>query len=84
MLQAPGFACVSQWRWEQERKLVSANSVRSEKGRMSEEQVLGFVQHFERLTTACLQKLPAQVHHLFVLNEERGISSYRRQKEIPT
>lgn len=53
LLAAPGFAIVPHWRTEQERELRDAGG-----GGMTDEQVLRFIQHYERLTRHILADMP--------------------------
>ncbi len=81
MLCAPSFDCVYRWRREQERKLALAAG--GDGGRiMDDEQLLRFVQFYERITRRCLQGLPARVHHLYQLDESREITR-EIHREIP-
>ena len=73
MLQAPSFDCVYRWRLEQEQKLASQ---RQGEGVMDATQVARFIQHYQRLTENCLQRLPAKVNHLFRLDENRVVKNY--------
>ena len=81
MLQAPSFECVYGWRLEQEQKLAKARGSQKDKRLMDEKQIARFIQHYQRLTEVCLEKLPDQVQHLFTLDETRGISNYRYAKD---
>lgn len=71
MLKAPSFDCVYKWRCEQEAKLKLKNPAGS--GLMSDQQILYFIQHYERLTTHCLSTLPASCDIVLSLDENRQI-----------
>jgi D-glycerate 3-kinase len=73
MLQAPGFDCVLEWRREQEQKLLLAQGARRGSQLMDDAQLERFVQHYQRLTTLCLEQLPSRVDHLLVLDETRKV-----------
>ncbi|MFC3095617.1 kinase [Alteromonas sediminis] len=73
MLKAPSFDAVAQWREQQEAKLRA--SISSDKGTkvMSPEQVLQFIQHFQRLTEHGLKTLPAYCDWVYELDYNRDI-----------
>jgi D-glycerate 3-kinase len=73
MLCAPDFDCVYRWRLEQERKLAQAAGAGSAQHIMDEAGIARFIQFFQRLTSHCLQTLPARVDHLYQLDRERNI-----------
>jgi D-glycerate 3-kinase len=73
MLQAPSFECVFEWRREQEMKLARARGARRGSAVMDDHQLARFIQHYERLTRACLERLPAQVDHLYQLDDQRHV-----------
>ncbi|MDP1618401.1 kinase [Phenylobacterium sp.] len=61
LLQAPGFEVVAAWRQEQERKLrmrLAAEGAAPARS-MSDDEVLAFIQLYERLTTHILATMPA-------------------------
>ncbi|MDI9245078.1 hypothetical protein [Marinobacter sp. CHS3-4] len=69
MLKAPSMECVLEWRTLQEHKLrdkITAAPKKSdnEEGApsrlMSDEQVARFIMHYERITRACLDEMPAR------------------------
>lgn len=82
MLCAPSFASVLHWRLEQEEKLAARAAVDASNRIMDAEQVSRFIQYFERLTVSCLEHLPARVHHLFTLDEQRHITDRRYRQSI--
>ena len=75
MLRAPSFDCVFNWRLEQENKIVSGANA---SGVMDVTKLARFIQHYQRLTEHALQALPPHVHHLFQLDDQRRIMSYRQ------
>jgi D-glycerate 3-kinase len=82
MLQAPSFDTVYNWRLEQETKLIerlksTGNSARS--GLMSAQQILRFIQYFQRITEHSLQEMPRRAHHLYQLDQQRNIINYKPQ-----
>ncbi|WDE04203.1 kinase [Thalassomonas viridans] len=76
MLKAPSFDCVYRWRLEQEQKLRQklAGTSNQHTG-MTETEIAGFIQHFQRLTQHSLVSLPDRVDHLLTLDRERLIIS---------
>lgn len=76
MLKAPSFNVVYQWRLEQEQKLAAASD-EHQSGIMSADQILNFIQYYQRITEHCLQTLPNKVHDLFSLNDARNITEHR-------
>jgi len=83
MLQAPGFDCVYQWRLEQEQKLADAQGSTRGKRVMNPDQLARFIQFYQRLTEACLKELPGYVHHLYLLDEQRGVKAVEHRTELP-
>ena len=76
MLQAPSFACVADWRWQQEQKLsqsLNQTQASSSIGLMNKAQIDHFIQHFQRLTELALSELPERCQQVFILNKEREI-----------
>tara|TARA_B110000046_G_scaffold184392_1_gene222758 strand:- start:10716 stop:11582 length:867 start_codon:yes stop_codon:yes gene_type:complete len=67
MLRAPSFDTVYKWRLEQEKKMT--------KPFMSETEILGFIQHYQRITDHCLQEMPNRVDYLFQLDTNRQINA---------
>lgn len=76
LLQAPGFDVVAGWRQEQERKLRTrlaaegADPARS----MSDDEVLAFIQLYERLTTHILATMPAYADAAIPMTSERTMT----------
>ena len=79
MLQAPSFDAVYNWRLEQETKLMERmktmeNSTKS--GLMSAQQIMRFIQHFQRITEHSLREMPARAQHLYQLDQRRNIIAH--------
>ena len=72
MLKAPSFKSVFSWRLEQEQKLGLSKAVESG-SLMNSKQLLRFIQHYERITLACLSSLPDKVDFLYALDEKRNV-----------
>lgn len=73
LLKAPSFDSVYQWRLEQEQKLLNKSTGGDRSGIMSEQQVLEFIQYYQRLTEYSLTILPEKCDVVFHLGEERQI-----------
>ena len=73
LLKAPSFEQVFDWRNLQEEKLRKREQ--NSAGVMSEEQLLRFIQHYERLTRHCLEVLPRKADVVYVLNNKHRIIS---------
>ncbi len=77
-LRVPDFDCVFRWRLEQEQKLARRTGNRGE-GLMNREQVARFIQHFERVTRANLETLPAAADVVFEFDtQHRCVASRYR------
>ena len=77
MLQAPGFENVFQWRLEQEQKLKAKLKDEKHNRVMGEEQVMAFIQYYQRLTEECLKALPQRSDIVFKLDADRAIVDVR-------
>lgn len=74
-LQAPGIEAVRRWRTEQEHGLPGG-------ARLSDAEVLRFVQHFERLTGHALRDMPSRADIVIELSEDHGVDRVTcRQRE---
>ncbi|WP_166423078.1 kinase [Paraglaciecola sp. 20A4] len=76
MLKAPSFDCVYNWRLEQEHKLaktLSADPLHSKVNIMNDQQVLSFIQYYQRLTEHALATLENKCDMVFTLNAHRRI-----------
>ncbi|UTA49071.1 hypothetical protein L1F30_05850 [Simiduia sp. 21SJ11W-1] len=80
MLRAPSFACVSNWRKQQEQALKAqwqasdSNGTDTHAGIMNDAQLARFIAHYQRLTEHMLRTLPERVQHLYNLDETRTIT----------
>ncbi|WP_165729566.1 HAD-IIB family hydrolase [Pseudoalteromonas sp. 31A1] len=72
MLKAPSFSDVFTWRQEQEQKLIAKKGEGS--GTMTNEQLMYFISHFERITRENLNTLSAKANALIELDSNRDIS----------
>jgi len=81
MLQAPSFDSVFRWRLEQEQKLAEQQPQPGSRV-MSAAQIGRFIQHYQRLTQQALDTLPASVHYLFKLDEQRRILEATRPRPV--
>lgn len=72
MLKAPSFSDVFTWRKEQEQKLIAKKGEGS--GTMTNEQLVYFISHFERITRENLNTLSAKANALIELDSNRDIS----------
>jgi len=79
MLQAPSFDTVYRWRLEQENKLLESlqgTDKAANSGIMNQQQVLEFIQYFQRITEYVLTEMPARAQHLYQLGQDRQIRGY--------
>ena len=72
-LQIPTFELVYQWRGLQEDKLRAANSEGSQI--MNKDQVVRFIQHFERLTRHAMSELPDLADLVLTLDESHQLTN---------
>lgn len=72
-MQAPSFDAILRWRLEQEEKLAATASQHAS-GLMNKEQVVRFIQFFERLTRANLSMLPNVADVVLILDETHAVS----------
>ncbi len=76
ILQAPGFAPVVEWRWQQECYLKARNEIESPMTEvMDRAAVEAFVQPFQRLTEHALQVLPSRARCGWQLDSRREVVS---------
>ncbi|MCG6199647.1 kinase [Psychromonas antarctica] len=73
LLQAPSFTCVYQWRLEQEHKLTLKTDIKDRDSLMSDQQVLQFIQYYQRLTEHCLATMGEGCDLVYYLNKDRQI-----------
>ena len=82
-LQAPSFDYVYRWRLEQEQKLMvelkSAGKTIEQSAVMNDEQILDFIQYFQRLTEHGVKTLPLFADTTFFLDEYRYIQSVQEK-----
>ncbi len=71
-LKAPSFDAIRRWRTEQEQKLA-ATKPSGTQGLMSEQEIVRFIQFYERLTRANLSRLPDLANIVFHLNEAHRV-----------
>jgi len=72
MLKAPSFSDVFTWRQEQEQKLIAKKGAGT--GTMTNEQLVWFISHFERITRENLNTLSSKANALIELDSNRDIS----------
>lgn len=84
MLQVPSMQAVFEWRSLQEKKLAErvhythdANVPSDQLRIMNEQQIIRFIQHYERLTRAMLDQMPHQADLVLRLNENHKIEEIR-------
>lgn len=73
-LKVPSFEKVYEWRGLQEQKLAGQN-IQKNHALMNEHQLQRFIQHYERITRQCMEKLPDQADIVVTLNGEHAIES---------
>ncbi len=75
MLKAPNFDCVYQWRKTQEDKLRQMNDDNMISNNiMSDQQLMRFIQHYQRITEHTLETLPKTADIIFHLNDNHEIT----------
>jgi len=85
MLKAPSLECVHQWRTLQEHKLRETLNSAPKEGEkdgahaqplriMSEEEVARFIMHYERITRASLEEMPARADCVIHVDEDHNFS----------
>ncbi|MDL0430308.1 hypothetical protein QPM17_04180 [Marinobacter sp. TBZ242] len=83
MLKAPSMECVLQWRTLQEHKLRERNRYAPKQGGennetarpsriMSDEEVVRFIMHYERITRASLEEMPARADCVINVGEDHS------------
>jgi len=80
VLQAPDFASIHHWRWQQEQKLAPGSLTDKPSQIMDEAGIKHFIQHFERLTRQNLKQLPELADIVLTLDNERHIIGSRYPK----
>lgn len=83
VLNAPSFDCVLNWRILQEKKLEArwkaenqASENTSTSRILSEQEIIRFVSHFERITRRCLNTLPKKAQWLLQLGADHQITDF--------
>jgi D-glycerate 3-kinase len=74
MLKAPSMEVIQEWRWLQEKKLMTASGNRGE-GLMSEQQIAVFIQHYERLTRHGLNEMSGRAELVYHIGKDHRIES---------
>ncbi|TNC89521.1 MAG: hypothetical protein CSH49_07085 [Alcanivorax sp.] len=78
MLRAPSMECIQQWRTLQEQKLAQRIAQHQNgagaPGVMTTDQIKRFIMHYERLTRAMLEEMPARANALFTIDEQHRIT----------
>jgi D-glycerate 3-kinase len=74
MLKAPDFSKVFEWRQNQEDKLAASVAPGSDTRVMNREQLVRFIQHYERVTRHGLDTLPARADVVFELTDKQTIA----------
>ena len=74
MLKAPDFNKVFEWRQNQEDKLAASLLPGSTSRIMNREQLVRFIQHYERVTRHGLETLPGKADVVFTLTEDQTIA----------
>lgn len=82
MLKAPSMDAVLNWRTLQERKLSAkirnapqqGDARRAPSRLMTEQQIVRFIMHYERITRACLAEMPARADVLIQVDENHNFS----------
>ena len=72
MLKVPDMECVLAWRTQQEQQLRASSG-----GGMSDDEIVRFVQHYERITRNLLQEMPARADCVLELGRDHGIAGLR-------
>lgn len=88
MLQVPSMQAVFEWRSLQEKKLAQRMQYLHDTKQsnehlriMNEEQIVRFIQHYERLTRAMLKQMPSQADLVLKLNENHKIEEIKINKK---
>ena len=81
MLQAPSFDQVYAWRGLQEQKLRESAPDEGA-GLMDSEQLMRFIQHYERLTRHSLAVLPKRADTVFLLNQDHRIVDRKDRNRV--
>lgn len=89
MLQVPSMQAVFEWRSLQEKKLAErvqymhdATQPSDQLRIMNEQQIVRFIQHYERLTRAMLKQMPERADLVLKLNENHKIEEIRINRTL--
>lgn len=84
MLKAPDFDCVFNWRLEQENKLIESQTGSPQPEVMDKKALTRFIKFYQRITENTLKTLPAKVHYLYELDQNRQIIKLTSNKPTLT
>lgn len=75
LISQPDFKVITRWRQEQERALQRKLALNGEMGKhvLSDEEVIRFVQHYERLTRHIIAEMPQRADLVIHLDAERHV-----------
>ncbi len=73
-MQIPSFEKVYEWRGLQEHKLKKTAD-ESSQGVMDQQQLIRFIQHYERITRSCLEGLPDSADIILKIDNDHAIES---------
>ena len=79
MLKAPGFDVVYSWRRLQEQKLAQ-NTTHVDNRLLDEQQLGRFIQHYQRLTEHCLQRIPELADAVIELDDQHCMTALRMKR----
>ncbi|UTW11594.1 hypothetical protein [Marinobacterium rhizophilum] len=89
MLRVPSMEAVYEWRSQQEKKLaqrmqylIDTRASREPLRIMGEAEILRFIQHYERLTRAMLEDMPARADVVLQLNDNHKICDIRINRPL--
>jgi D-glycerate 3-kinase len=63
-------------------KRLQKEGLHTGSGVMSEQQILRFISHFQRVTENILNEMPNRADHLFTLGQFREITGYSQPSSI--
>lgn len=81
-LQAPSFDSVYKWRLEQEHKLAAKQKADAKNKVMTDQELLAFIQLYQRLTEQSLKVMPEYANMTLVLNEQRDVIDVLEQVTV--
>jgi D-glycerate 3-kinase len=74
-LRPPSFEVVHRWRCEQERDYQAAETGERAAAAMTDDQVVRFIAHYERLTRWIIEEMPGRADVTIALDERRNVQS---------